>query len=151
PFDRPHPAAMAAAVLLHDPAPPVQAGRELGGLLIAMLAKDPAARPTADQVRLALERLLSPGHAPAPPSRRRAWWLAPVLPCAAGAPRPRAARRRPGRRRPPAWRPAWWRGAGLGGWRAGPGAARPRAGPRPAGSLRGGVPPRPAAERDDGR
>lgn len=83
PFDRPHPAAMAAAVLLHDPAPPVRAGRELGGLLIAMLAKDPAARPTADQVRLALEHLASPGHAPAPPPRRRAWWLAPVLLAAA--------------------------------------------------------------------
>ncbi|GAA4517345.1 serine/threonine-protein kinase [Nonomuraea ferruginea] len=80
PFARPNPAAMAAAVLLHDPPFPVRAGRELGGLLMAMLAKDPAARPTAGQVRQALEHAVSPGRAPAPPAgRRRVRWLAPVL------------------------------------------------------------------------
>lgn len=79
PFERPNPAAMAAAVLLHDPPPPVRAGRELGGLLMAMLAKDPAARPDAAQVRQALERIVSPGQAPVAPRRRgRAWWLVPV-------------------------------------------------------------------------
>ncbi|MGI5270664.1 serine/threonine-protein kinase [Nonomuraea sp. CA-218870] len=74
PFERPNPAALAAAVLLHDPTPPARAGRELGGLLTAMLAKDPAARPTAGQVHQALERVAS-GHVRAA-SGRRAWWPA---------------------------------------------------------------------------
>ncbi|MFG1944688.1 serine/threonine-protein kinase [Nonomuraea sp. NPDC048826] len=79
PFERPNPAAMAAAVLLHDPPPPARAGRELGGLLVAMLAKDPAARPAAGQVRQVLEHVASPGYTPPAPARRRTWWLVPVL------------------------------------------------------------------------
>ncbi|MEV4219732.1 serine/threonine-protein kinase [Nonomuraea sp. NPDC049725] len=76
PFERAMPAAVAAAVLLHDPPPPVRAGRELGGLLLAMLAKDPAVRPGAAQVRDGLQRLLGtstgPGAVP-PRARRRRW------------------------------------------------------------------------------
>ncbi|WP_053175129.1 serine/threonine-protein kinase [Nonomuraea sp. SBT364] len=80
PFERAVPAAVAAAVLLHDPPPPVRAGRELGGLLLAMLAKDPAARPAAAQVRDALNRMLGTGTGtgtvPARARRRRRWWPA---------------------------------------------------------------------------
>ncbi|SDI00459.1 serine/threonine-protein kinase [Nonomuraea jiangxiensis] len=54
PFERDLPAAVAAAVLLHEPPFPARAGRDLGGLLLAMLAKQPGARPTAAQVRQAL-------------------------------------------------------------------------------------------------
>ncbi|MBT2228931.1 serine/threonine-protein kinase [Nonomuraea sp. NEAU-A123] len=72
PFERALPAAVAAAVLLHEPPFPARAGRELGGLLMAMLAKDPAARPTAEQIG---ERL---SGAPAPRAGRRRWWLVPA-------------------------------------------------------------------------
>ncbi|MFI7700892.1 serine/threonine-protein kinase [Nonomuraea sp. NPDC049480] len=76
PFERALPAAVAAAVLLHEPPFPARAGRHLGGLLMAMLAKDPAARPTAPQIRQALSALAaSPGSAP---GRRRRWWLVPA-------------------------------------------------------------------------
>ncbi|WP_449065974.1 serine/threonine-protein kinase [Planomonospora algeriensis] len=51
PFRRDHPAAVAAAVLMHEPPAPVRAGPELGGLLLAMLAKDPARRPAPAAVR----------------------------------------------------------------------------------------------------
>ncbi|MBN6057081.1 serine/threonine protein kinase, partial [Nonomuraea sp. RK-328] len=71
PFERAMPAAVAAAVLLHDPPFPERAGPELGGLVMEMLAKNPAARPTAGVIR---ERL----GALAEPARRRRWWLAPV-------------------------------------------------------------------------
>ncbi|MGR6921688.1 serine/threonine-protein kinase [[Actinomadura] parvosata] len=77
PFERALPAAVAAAVLLHEPPFPARAGRELGGLLMAMLAKDPAARPTAAQIRQVLTRLAGAGPAPAP-ARRRRWWLLPA-------------------------------------------------------------------------
>ncbi|MDP4506268.1 serine/threonine-protein kinase [Nonomuraea turcica] len=71
PFERDLPAAVAAAVLLHEPPFPMRAGRHLGGLLMAMLAKDPAARPTAPQIRQAL------GAQPAATApRRRRWWPA---------------------------------------------------------------------------
>ncbi|MGP3954879.1 serine/threonine-protein kinase [Nonomuraea sp. 3N208] len=74
PFERDLPAAVAAAVLLHEPPFPMRAGRHLGGLLMAMLAKDPAVRPTAPQIRQAL------GAQPAATApRRRRWWPAPAL------------------------------------------------------------------------
>ncbi|GGL41900.1 serine/threonine-protein kinase [Planomonospora parontospora] len=57
PFRRDHPAAVAAAVLMHDPPAPVLAGPELGGLLLAMLAKDPARRPAPAAVRQVLDRI----------------------------------------------------------------------------------------------
>ncbi|MFI6731692.1 serine/threonine-protein kinase [Nonomuraea sp. NPDC050451] len=78
PFERALPAAVTAAVLLHEPPFPVRAGRDFGGLLMAMLAKDPAARPTAAQVRQALSALAGP--APVPRRRR---WLVPVVLAAA--------------------------------------------------------------------
>ncbi|WP_336216943.1 serine/threonine-protein kinase [Nonomuraea sp. LPB2021202275-12-8] len=77
PFERAMPAAVAAAVLLHEPPRPARAGRELGGLLLAMLAKDPAARPTAAQVRDGLHAVLGSAAAPAP--RRRRWLVPAVL------------------------------------------------------------------------
>jgi eukaryotic-like serine/threonine-protein kinase len=69
PFERELPAAVAAAVLLHQPPFPMRAGRHFGGLLMAMLAKDPAARPTAPQIRQALSAVST--AAPAPGRRRR--------------------------------------------------------------------------------
>ncbi|MEV0200694.1 serine/threonine-protein kinase [Nonomuraea sp. NPDC050691] len=76
PFERAMPAAVAAAVLLHDPPFPERAGPELGRLIMAMLAKDPATRPAAGVVRERLSAL-------AEPARRRRWWLAPVAAVAA--------------------------------------------------------------------
>ncbi|TMR96029.1 serine/threonine-protein kinase [Nonomuraea basaltis] len=75
PFERALPAAVAAAVLLHEPPFPARAGRRLGGLLMAMLAKDPAARPTAPQIRQALSGL----PAAVPATRRRRRWLLPAV------------------------------------------------------------------------
>jgi WD40 repeat protein len=49
PFEGPDVMATLAALLTRDPEPPVRAGR-LTGLLTAMLRKDPAQRPTADQI-----------------------------------------------------------------------------------------------------
>ncbi|MFG1701720.1 serine/threonine-protein kinase [Nonomuraea sp. M3C6] len=73
PFERELPAAVAAAVLLHEPPFPARAGRDLGRLLVAMLAKNPAARPTVPQVRQALTAYVA---APGAPGRRR--WLLPA-------------------------------------------------------------------------
>ncbi|YCK40600.1 serine/threonine-protein kinase [Actinomadura sp. ATCC 39365] len=73
PFERQLPAAVAAAVLLHDPPFPARAGREFGGLLMAMLAKEPAARPTAAQVRQVLSG--APVRSGPIPGRRRRWLL----------------------------------------------------------------------------
>ncbi|MEV0820235.1 serine/threonine-protein kinase [Nonomuraea rubra] len=84
PFERALPAAVAAAVLLHEPPFPARAGRELGGLLMAMLAKDPAARPTAAQVRQVLTGLTGAGTAPGHRQQRhrqkrpRRWWPVPA-------------------------------------------------------------------------
>ncbi|MEQ4716432.1 serine/threonine-protein kinase [Nonomuraea sp. B19D2] len=78
PFERELAAAVAAAVLLHEPPFPMRAGREFGGLLMAMLAKDPAARPTTAQVRQALSALAGPAPVP-----RRRWWLVPAVLAAA--------------------------------------------------------------------
>ncbi|NUW40017.1 serine/threonine-protein kinase [Nonomuraea rhodomycinica] len=77
PFERSMPAAVAAAVLLHDPPFPERAGPELGGLIMAMLAKDPVTRPPAGLVRERLSALAEPVR------RRRRWWLAPVAAVAA--------------------------------------------------------------------
>ncbi|MEW9548807.1 serine/threonine-protein kinase [Nonomuraea sp. NPDC050783] len=74
PFERDLPAAVAAAVLLHEPPFPARAGRRLGSLLMAMLAKDPALRPTTPQVRQALTALLDAGPEP----RGRRGWLLPA-------------------------------------------------------------------------
>ncbi|MBB5082564.1 serine/threonine-protein kinase [Nonomuraea endophytica] len=76
PFERAMPAAVAAAVLLHEPPFPTRAGRDLGGLLMAMLAKEPAARPTAAQVRAALSGGPPPRVQVSGPRRRR--WLLPA-------------------------------------------------------------------------
>ncbi|WP_188192904.1 serine/threonine-protein kinase [Nonomuraea sp. SYSU D8015] len=79
PFERELPAAVAAAVLLHEPPFPTRAGHHLGGLLMAMLAKDPAARPTAPQIRQALSALTTGVPAAASGGRRRRWlWSAAV-------------------------------------------------------------------------
>ncbi|MFD0477906.1 protein kinase [Nonomuraea thailandensis] len=79
PFERALPAAVAAAVLLHEPPFPARAGHELGGLLMSMLAKDPAVRPTAAQIRQALSRLTGPATAPRHRRERsRRWWPVPA-------------------------------------------------------------------------
>ncbi|MEO3803340.1 serine/threonine-protein kinase [Nonomuraea sp. B1E8] len=78
PFERQLSAAVAAAVLLHEPPFPARAGRELGGLLMAMLAKDPAARPTAAQVRHVLRGLTgvtTGAHGGRAGARSRRWLL----------------------------------------------------------------------------
>ncbi|MFC4060644.1 protein kinase [Planomonospora corallina] len=74
PFHRDHPAAVAAAVLMHEPPAPTLAGPELGGLLLAMLAKDPARRPAPATVRQVLSGLARTDTAPAavPPTPRGA-------------------------------------------------------------------------------
>ncbi|MEV1171149.1 serine/threonine-protein kinase [Nonomuraea sp. NPDC049784] len=74
PFERELSAAVTAAVLLHEPPFPMRAGREFGGLLMAMLLKNPAARPTAEQTRQALSALAGPAPVP-----RRRWWLVPAV------------------------------------------------------------------------
>ncbi|MEV0344495.1 serine/threonine-protein kinase [Nonomuraea sp. NPDC050680] len=83
PFERALPAAVAAAVLLHDPPFPARAGRELGGLLMAMLAKDPATRPSAEQIGERLSGVPAPGarrgFVSASGARRRRWWLVPAV------------------------------------------------------------------------
>ncbi|WP_433510071.1 serine/threonine-protein kinase [Nonomuraea sp. CA-143628] len=82
PFERALPAAVAAAVLLHDPPFPARAGRELGGLLMAMLAKDPAARPSAEQIGERLSGVPTSarrGLVSASGAGRRRWWLVPAV------------------------------------------------------------------------
>ncbi|GAA3164901.1 hypothetical protein GCM10010466_64750 [Planomonospora alba] len=78
PFRRDHPAAVAAAVLMHEPPAPALAGPELGGLLLAMLAKDPARRPAPAVVRQVLSDLARSDTAAAPPAPRGA----PTVPTA---------------------------------------------------------------------
>ncbi|MEU6710695.1 serine/threonine-protein kinase [Nonomuraea sp. NPDC046802] len=79
PFERELSAAVVAAVLLHEPPFPARAGRELGGLLVAMLAKDPAVRPTASQVRQVLTGLAGAAPVPPPATGTRRWLLPAVL------------------------------------------------------------------------
>ncbi|MEO3805928.1 serine/threonine-protein kinase [Nonomuraea sp. B1E8] len=59
PFHRDSPMAIVAAVLTQPPPPPVNAG-PFGGLLAAMLDKNPAARPHPWQVRAALQPIAAP-------------------------------------------------------------------------------------------
>ncbi|GAA3441720.1 hypothetical protein Pve01_16980 [Planomonospora venezuelensis] len=64
PFQRDHPAAVAAAVLTREPPAPERAGPELGGLLLALLAKDPDGRPAPAEIRRALHGVARAGRAP---------------------------------------------------------------------------------------
>ncbi|MFE3448087.1 serine/threonine-protein kinase [Nonomuraea sp. NPDC059194] len=81
PFHREMQAAVAAAVLLHDPPPPERAGRELGRLILDLLAKQPERRP---QPREARERLTaSVNTAPVAYRPRRRWKLPAALALAA--------------------------------------------------------------------
>ncbi|MEV0589224.1 serine/threonine-protein kinase [Nonomuraea sp. NPDC050310] len=75
PFERPHTAAVAAAVLMQEPPFPQRAGPELGSLIMDLLAKDPARRPAAAQVRARLAGAVT-GPVAVPKSRRR---LLPLL------------------------------------------------------------------------
>ncbi len=60
PFHRPMPAAVVAAVLLHEPPPMARASPELAWLVHAMLDKDPARRPPPDVVRRTLRAIAAP-------------------------------------------------------------------------------------------
>ena len=53
--------------VLHDPAPVLTYTGELGEVIHALLAKDPANRPTLDEVRAHLEHIASAGAAEMPP------------------------------------------------------------------------------------
>ncbi|WP_084956920.1 serine/threonine-protein kinase [Thermoactinospora rubra] len=87
PFERPLPAAVAAAVLMQDPPFPDRAGRELGTLIMDLLAKDPARRPTAEEVQARLMGAPAPrpgprpepGPAPRPARRRRLLLAVPAV------------------------------------------------------------------------
>ena len=70
PFDGPTLTAVIAAILARDPVPPAQAG-PLATLLMQMLVKDPAQRPTATAVSEALAAC-PPGLAAVQPARRPA-------------------------------------------------------------------------------
>ncbi|TDC98814.1 serine/threonine protein kinase [Nonomuraea deserti] len=59
PFHRDSPMAIVAAVLTQPPPPPVSAG-PFGGLLAAMLDKNPAARPHPQAIRAALQPIAAP-------------------------------------------------------------------------------------------
>ncbi|WP_211590271.1 serine/threonine-protein kinase [Microbispora sp. H11081] len=76
PFQRGTAAALAAAVLLHEPRPMTRASRVLAWIVLALLDKDPARRPPPDVVRQALRAAAAP---PTPTARpARAWRLAAV-------------------------------------------------------------------------
>ncbi|MEV4162752.1 serine/threonine-protein kinase [Nonomuraea dietziae] len=77
PFHREMQAAVAAAVLLHDPPPPLRAGRELGRLILDLLAKDPNRRPLPHEVRQRLSG--SQNTAPTAYRPRRKWKLPAAL------------------------------------------------------------------------
>ncbi|HEY1819624.1 MAG TPA: bifunctional serine/threonine-protein kinase/ABC transporter substrate-binding protein, partial [Trebonia sp.] len=71
PFDAPTMTAIIAAILTRSPAPPPHAG-PLGDLLIALLAKDPAQRPTVQAAVSALaDATASPSSETRPPSAPR--------------------------------------------------------------------------------
>ncbi|WP_196444659.1 serine/threonine-protein kinase [Planomonospora sp. ID67723] len=108
PFHRDHPAAVAAAVLMREPPAPERAGPELGGLLLALLAKDPDGRPAPAEVRRVLTGLAragqSSGTATAPvaggiPVTRPGVDGVPTVAVGGYVPPPRA----PGRRRGLVW------------------------------------------------
>jgi hypothetical protein len=101
PFQRPSPAATLAAILRDPPGRPWRAG-PLEPVLLALLAKDPAQRPSA----AALRRLLEPlaGTARLPVASAPTEVLAgPAPPPGWGVPRPPGSRRRRGRVRLPGW------------------------------------------------
>ncbi|MFI6595609.1 protein kinase [Nonomuraea sp. NPDC050536] len=74
PFHRDSTMAIIASVLNAQPAPPLRAG-PLGGLLLAMLAKDPGMRPHPQAIRTALGPLAAPL-----PVRAREMATAPTIP-----------------------------------------------------------------------
>ncbi|MEU4208479.1 serine/threonine-protein kinase [Streptomyces sp. NPDC026206] len=86
PFRRSNTQATMQAVLSTEPQVPVRAAGELGALVMALLRKDPAARPAAAQVRQALESVARP-PAPRPAAFTTAHagqgtgsaWVPPVL------------------------------------------------------------------------
>ncbi|MEU7891596.1 serine/threonine-protein kinase [Nonomuraea sp. NPDC049152] len=81
PFHRETQAAVAAAVLLRDPPPPERAGRDLGRLILDLLAKQPERRPHPREAR---ERLTgSTNTAPVAYRPRRRWKLPTALAVAA--------------------------------------------------------------------
>ncbi|WP_431893033.1 serine/threonine-protein kinase [Nonomuraea sp. bgisy101] len=81
PFHREMQAAVAAAVLLHDPPPPERAGRELGRLILDLLAKQPERRPHPREARQRLTG--STNTTPVAFRPRRKWKLPAALAVAA--------------------------------------------------------------------
>ncbi|MCW2715000.1 MAG: serine/threonine protein kinase [Frankiales bacterium] len=79
PFERAEAMATLMAAATEDP-PPARGAGALEPLVRAMLVRDPAGRPTADQVRTGLERALSSDQAPVAPVRPAA---RPAQPAAA--------------------------------------------------------------------
>jgi hypothetical protein len=93
PFERGHPAATLAAILNDPPGRPARAG-PLGPVLLALLDKDPARRPTAAAVRRLLEPLAA-APAPTVPLAGPTEVLPSPAPAAGwGEPRPPRVRRR---------------------------------------------------------
>lgn len=88
PFHRKLPAAVVAAVLLHEPPPMVRASPQLAWLVHAMLDKDPARRPSPEVVRQVLRAAAAPppAHAAQPVRARRTlqWIVGGVLAVALG-------------------------------------------------------------------
>jgi eukaryotic-like serine/threonine-protein kinase len=97
PFDKPSSIATLAAVVNEDPRPMRRAGR-LAPVIGALLAKDPAARPTGPRLRAELQRLAGPAapatevlpaHREGPPASTTAPLpAAPPPPAAAAVPEP---------------------------------------------------------------
>jgi hypothetical protein len=96
PFDKPSSIATLAAVVNEDPRPMRRAGR-LAPVIGALLAKDPAARPTGPRLRAELERLAGPAspatevlpaHREEPPASATAPLPAVPPPAAAAVPEP---------------------------------------------------------------
>ncbi|MGP4112826.1 serine/threonine-protein kinase [Streptomyces sp. 4N509B] len=76
PFRRSNQAATVQAVTSAEPQAPVRAGEPLAGLVLRLLAKQPAARPGAEEIR----RVLSAVAAPPPDATLGATRLAPGVP-----------------------------------------------------------------------
>ncbi|WP_051752066.1 serine/threonine-protein kinase [Streptosporangium amethystogenes] len=85
PFGGASPGEVFVAIMTENPAPAVHAG-PLESLLDSLLRKDPAERPTADQLHTLLARLAPEGQEPAFPVRAQ-----PPIPGKGPAPRRRAA------------------------------------------------------------
>ncbi|GAA0377322.1 hypothetical protein Acor_30520 [Acrocarpospora corrugata] len=73
PFHREIPAAVVAAVLMHEPPPMIRATPGLARVILALLAKDPAHRPPAQAARHLLQALLPPPVVVRP--RRTGRWI----------------------------------------------------------------------------